>query len=955
MKRPVLAILALLLLGILIPTSTSAADTNKIIKVGFPEVSGLSEVHEDGSYSGLVYDYLKEISRYTGWKYEFVTGDINTLMSMLASHEIDLLGGMFYRESAADFFDYASYNNGYVYSTLLVKDDNQTVNASDYKTIGVYAPAVAKINNLKNYLDASGITYTLKEYDDTDAFFSSLEKGEVDMLLSNDREQVEKSRIFVRFMSEAHYFVTYKGNTEVLQQLNAALARIKEVEPQFDRELYLKHFSESSDYQITFSDEEYAYMQAAKPLKVAVVSNWAPYQYVDDKDNVKGISADVLQLVSDATGLTFDYIQASSYMDAVELVQSGQADLAAGLPDQDQLGMNLDLTLTTPYLSFNKVIIKNKSAANDQDSILAIYPNSEYLMESEDMKQNHYDSFEQAVKAVNSGQADYTYGDWYTVESFLTNNIYRNITITTLMNPIEKMSFGINDQHDIQLLMIMNKVIGGISEDRLGTIILNNNMVLSQNVTLASWINSNPMTALLLVGIVIVSIILVMILFLKMNVAHNEQVYNLANTDKLTGGRTFSKFKEDAAKLLTSDARYVIAYSDVQMFKYINDRYGYAEGDAVLRKMAQLFEKRLGPAELFCRLTGDTFIVLLKYETREKLLQRYREYCDMLSQIKVGDASNYTVKLWTGFYCIEDSQTSSVLEMLDRAILAQKRIKNQGGESYAFYEDAIRYQMIREQDIESKMSAALINGEFVVYLQPKYDLKRQQPFGAEALVRWISPDGVIPPNEFIPLFERNGFIVQLDQYIFEQCCKLIRYWLDNGMTAVPIAVNVSRVQLSCDSFVSIYTELKEKYQIPDRYLELEFTESIVFNDTKRLISIVNELKEHGFTCAIDDFGVGYSSLTVLKNIPADCLKMDAQFFAEGHDKHKDTIMIESTMSMGKALNMQVVAEGIEEWDQLEYLKRIGCDIVQGYVFAKPMPVEQYELFMAEQSRDSYPQ
>jgi len=288
------------------------------------------------------------------------------------------------------------------------------------------------------------------------------------------------------------------------------------------------------------------------------------------------------------------------------------------------------------------------------------------------------------------------------------------------------------------------------------------------------------------------------------------------------------------------------------------------------------------------------------------------------------------------------------MEMIGRANLAQKSVKRLGRAGYAFYEDAIRDQMIKEQEIESKMSKALENGEFVIYLQPKCDLKCLKPCSAEALVRWVTADEIIPPSEYIPLFERNYFIIQLDQYIFEQCCKLIRYWLDNDMPVVPIAVNVSRVQLAFDSFVKTYADLKEKYQIPDGYLELEFTESAVLQDNKRIVSIVNELKNHGFTCAIDDFGVGYSSLTALKNIPADCLKADAQFFADGHDRHKDRVMIESVMSIGKSLDMKVVAEGIEQWDQVKYLKRIGCDMVQGYVFAKPMPVDQFEQYMAAQ-------
>lgn len=467
-------------------------------------------------------------------------------------------------------------------------------------------------------------------------------------------------------------------------------------------------------------------------------------------------------------------------------------------------------------------------------------------------------------------------------------------------------------------------------------------------MTLKSFIDSNPLVVQYIsLGIIIITCA-VSAIFLKVKFTLNRKMYYLANTDSLTGASNFARFKQEAAELLKSGTPYALSYSDFQAFKYINDRYGYAVGDQVLIQVKEILQNDLRPNEIFCRMNADTFVVLRECRSREELLKRYLRYIEKLSHIKVSDDSTYRLKLWTGFFHEENPEEEHTLfEMMDRAILAQKHVKRSKELNYAFYEDAMRNQMLREQDIESKMSQALQDGEFVVYLQPKYDLQSLKPNSAEALVRWITSDGAVPPNEFIPLFERNYFIIQLDTYIFEQCCKIIRHWIDHNMPVLPIAVNVSRVQLSSDQFVETYIQIKEKYNIPDRYLEIEFTENIVFDDTAKLVEIVNQLKAAGFTCAIDDFGRGYSSLTVLKDIPADCLKMDAQFFAKGHDKHKDTIMIESTLAMGKALHMNIVAEGIETWDQVEYLKEIGCDLVQGYVFAKPMPVDQFERFLAE--------
>ena len=251
--------------------------------------------------------------------------------------------------------------------------------------------------------------------------------------------------------------------------------------------------------------------------------------------------------------------------------------------------------------------------------------------------------------------------------------------------------------------------------------------------------------------------------------------------------------------------------------------------------------------------------------------------------------------------------------------------------------------MQREQQIINEMDTALEEKQFVVYFQPKYELDGYTPRGAEALVRWKKTDGtMVSPGEFIPVFEKNGFIIKLDYYVWDQVCQLIATALRAGRKPDPISVNVSRVNLYNPNFLESLVNLVEKYRIPPEYLHLELTES-VFSDTENVIlNAVNYLHKAGFTILMDDFGSGYSSLNVLKDIDLDVLKIDMKFLSKGKDDGRGEKILAAVIQMAKALDMPVIAEGVEEKKQVQMLKRLGCNYIQGYYFAKPMPQEDYE-------------
>ena len=286
--------------------------------------------------------------------------------------------------------------------------------------------------------------------------------------------------------------------------------------------------------------------------------------------------------------------------------------------------------------------------------------------------------------------------------------------------------------------------------------------------------------------------------------------------------------------------------------------------------------------------------------------------------------------------------------ILDRATLAAKCVKSNSRISYAYYSDEIRRAVETEQRITNEMNSALANDQFVVHLQPKYSLQTNTPVGAEALVRWIHPQrGMVSPGEFIPVFEKNGFITKLDYCVWEKTCKLLRRWIDEGKPLLPISVNVSRVNLYNPMLVDNICELVEKYNIPPRLLNLELTESAYTDNPDVMRLAMEKFQQKGFVIMMDDFGTGYSSLNILKDIAVDVLKIDMRFLAKSHIAGRGESIIASIVRMSKWLKIPTVAEGVETAEQVEFLRSIGCEYVQGFYFSKPLPVEDCEKLFSK--------
>lgn len=426
-----------------------------------------------------------------------------------------------------------------------------------------------------------------------------------------------------------------------------------------------------------------------------------------------------------------------------------------------------------------------------------------------------------------------------------------------------------------------------------------------------------------------------------------EKMEMAKNYDSLTGLPTIHKFATDAKILVQSSLakKFAVVCMDFKNFKYINDSLGYDIGDNLLKEFANYLRETSLGKQICARTSADNFVTLIPYEDKDELKKHVVDTMEKFTEKQNRRNIALNIGISTGIYILKEKE-KDFMSAIDNANIARRLVKNSSIEPCAFYDDNMEQEIRKEQMIISSMHSALDNEEFQVYLQPKIDLLSGTISGAEALVRWKRSDGtMLSPNDFIPLFERNGFVVKLDFYIYDQVCKLLRKWRKTGMKIVPVSVNVSRVHLYHDDFLDKVLELIQSYEVEPWMIEFELTESIFLNNTVTAITVMKELRQKGFCVSIDDFGAGYSSLNLLKDMRTDVLKLDKEFFRAGEMKEEERIIVSSIIRMAKQLNMKVLSEGVETQMQSNFLKTVECDMAQGYLYAKPLPVKEFEMLL----------
>lgn len=412
-----------------------------------------------------------------------------------------------------------------------------------------------------------------------------------------------------------------------------------------------------------------------------------------------------------------------------------------------------------------------------------------------------------------------------------------------------------------------------------------------------------------------------------------------ATRDRLTGIYNREYFYEMVSESVRNnpDSEYCMVCSDIRDFKLVNDIFGINKGDEILTAIAGRLKALSGEGSVYGRLSGDRFAIFVpsKRFNKEVFSSEIRDLGHLLG------GSTYRLHIHVGIYDNVDKDIEPSV-MCDRAFMAIATIKTSFTSMMAYYNNDIREATLEEQKVTGEFGTALREGQFCFYLQPQVSVKGKV-LGGEALVRWIHPQrGLVPPNEFIPVLERTGLICRLDMNTWELACRKLREWQDHGYSDYHISVNISPKDFYFTDVYKTFTELVERYEVNPKNLRLEITETAIMSDFQKQLVLIQRLREYGFRVEMDDFGSGYSSLNMLKNMTVDTLKVDMEFLRKTENPERTRTILKMIISLSKQLDMEVITEGVETKEHVDFLTEIGTDIFQGYYFAKPMPVSEFE-------------
>ncbi len=938
----------------LVPFSVHAQESGqKRVRVGWYD-SSYNSVDENGYRSGYAYEYQLKLSAYNGWTYEYVEGSWPDLLRMLENGEIDLMSDISYTPEREGKMLFSSLPMGTEEYYLFKAPGNEEISATnpstlDGKKVGVNRESIQagfyKEWAVKNGVESDTIEVSCTENESLEM----LENGELDAYVTVDSfvNAAQAEPVF-KIGSSDYYFAVTNSRPDLLEDLDYAMSRIQDENRYYNIEMYEKYIRRAGANAF-LSEEEKEWLSSNNPIRVGYQDNYLAF-CAEDKSthNLTGVLKDYLDYAADCipnAHIEFEEVAYPTVEKAIEALKKGEIDCAFPANLTGYEAEMQGLVMTPPLMNtemYAVVRISDPAIFSKNGQVIAAVnegnPNYEAFLEKyyPTWGKVYYPTTEDCLKAIADKEAD-----CLIISNYRYNNISRSCKkyrLTTFSLGIEMdYCFAVN-KGQTELYSVLAKVISMVPDASVHAA-LSHYITEDAKLTFTDFIFDNIILVMTLIIAVVVIIMILLVLSIR-SVKKAKSLISATETDDLTGLYNRKFFFQYANRMyhdhpnLPLDALVI----NIDQFHSVNALHGRDLGDQVLRELGkEINDVAQAEKGIAGRFEADRFDIYCNQR------EEYQSVFDRF-QAKVYElVPNANIRLRMGVMPWREKMEP--VQLFDRARTACNMARGNYKKRLIVYDESVSERESYEQRLVNDFRHALDTHEFEVFYQPKFDIQSEPPkmVSAEALVRWRHTEfGMIAPGDFIPLLENNGQISLLDKYVWAEAARQIASWKEKFGTVVSVSVNLSRVDVFDPTLENTLEEIIKSNGLKHDAFKLEVTESAYTENADQVIHVVESLQDKGFKIDMDDFGTGYSSLNMLSSLPIDVLKMDREFIRNIDHDEKDQRLVELILDIASYMKVPVIAEGVERETQLKMLKEMGCEMVQGYYFSRPLPADEFE-------------
>lgn len=990
MKRTGMAFLCLVLfLFAVFPVFPASAEpvTVRVACLNYPRYM---MQQEDGSFTGFGIEYMEHLGEYGNFVCEFIPMTLQEANSRIAAGEIDLIPGhrrSVERDSMMLFSDLSMNIDSNV---LCCRADDDRFAYEDFIgydgiTVGIMAGTTLG-DSISKMEEHYGIHVRSEVFDNDESCHEALMNGQVDALMIGGFRLTEDMKILARLSASPLYIACTCSRPDLFAVINEAQSRLWAAEPFYSSSLLNQYYGDISE-SVSLSGAEHRYLMEHPTVKVGLLSSVPVFSDREDGTSY-GALHDWFDRTYSGSGFAFEYRPVATVEDMLAGLQDGSLDIIFPLcvPTIDGASTD-DLQLLEGRFPVTMVAVtkKNHTVTDILNESVVVSRNDRAFVSTLAvfMNQDHFKAVSDPVLAMDTvlnGEANIALMESAAALYLMGMPRYADMEIVPGFDSHVTFSPAVSPSADECLSSIMNKYTAELSPEAANNIILTASSRSTYKQTPMDFFYRYRVTISIIILLLALLISTLFFIILRQNSFRRreqehaealesarkaQQEAEAENTrlsiqqeaderikqtlrlkamhDELTGIYNMNGFKEAVRLILQNhpELEYMLVRLDLNRFSIFNDLFGMSAGNRLLCAIAQELDTRCNiDYDAYARLTGDHFVFCIP---RDRMTEN--ELSSVIHSWLRDYSPNYELQECIGIYYIQD-RSMDVSIMCDRANLAQDSVKGIYPPRVGVYHEDLRDTVLEEQWITANMRSSLLNGEFLTYFQPQYRISTGELVGAELLSRWRAEErGLIQPDHFIPIFEKNGFITELDTYVWNRACKWLKDRMAAGLPTVPLAVNISRMDILNLDLAVFLPALVARYGLSPSLLHLEITESIFISQKDKMIETLCALRKAGFYIELDDFGTGYTSINVLRDLPIDMLKLDMSFMTGSDRFGRSSMITDAVVRLAGEIHMEVLAEGVETQEQIGFLSGMGCDLAQGYFYGAPMPDTRFEALL----------